>query len=47
MGKETCWCFDYPNVMEIKKNECICKKCLEDKIKRLQSNDKGHRKKKT
>ncbi len=31
-GKNKCWCFDYPNILPIKSNKCICRKCIEEKI---------------
>ena len=32
-GRDKCWCFEYPNVLSIKTNKCMCKKCIEEKIK--------------
>ena len=31
-GKDSCWCFDYPNIIRIESDKCICKECLEKKI---------------
>ena len=33
LGKDTCWCFDYPKILDVKSNKCLCKKCLEKKLK--------------
>ena len=32
-GKDTCWCFDYPNVLKSKSQNCLCKDCLSKKIR--------------
>ena len=32
-GKDTCWCFDYPNVLKSESKVCLCKDCLDKKIK--------------
>ena len=34
-GEEKCWCFEYPNILPIDSEKCICEKCLKEKIKRL------------
>ena len=33
-GKDKCWCFDYPNVVKSESQNCLCKDCLDKKIKR-------------
>ena len=31
-GKNECWCFEYPNILPIKSDKCVCKKCIEGKL---------------
>ena len=32
-GRETCWCFNLPNVMPVdSKQDCLCPQCLKKRI---------------
>lgn len=35
LGKDTCWCFDYPNKLTIESKNCLCKKCLKERIQNM------------
>ena len=37
-GDDKCWCFDYPNILQVNDKKCICIKCLKEKI-----NDKKYK----
>ena len=37
LGKDTCWCFDYSKILDVKSSKCLCKKCLENELKNRRS----------